>query len=809
MSNFSYVRLFSELGIGDVPLVGGKNASLGEMYSTLSGQTIQVPDGFATVAAAYYAFLDHNDLRNKITEALAQLDIADVRALATVGASIRGWIVDGEMPPEIAAEINAAYDILRQKNGGMDPEVAVRSSATAEDMPDASFAGQQETYLNIQGEEHLQRSCKRVLASLFTDRAITYRVHKGFDHMAVALSVGVQNMVRSDLASSGVMFSIDTESGFTDVVMVTAAYGLGENVVQGAVTPDEFLVYKNTLADGFRPIIRRQLGSKALKMVYSKDDVTGVATRNVEVRREDRERFAITDDEVLQLAHLAISIEHHYGRPMDIEWAKDGRSGELFIVQARPETVHSNLDASKQLSYRLTEKGKVLLTGKSVGARIGSGTVKTILDASHMADIEDGDVLVTDMTDPDWEPIMKRASAIVTNRGGRVCHAAIIARELGIPAIVGTVDATDRLSDGQAVTVCCAEGETGKVYDGRLSFETVEFNLEAGIRPRTKIMMIVGNPGRALEFSRLPNDGVGLVRIEFIINDHIGVHPQALLDIDKLEPSLQSEIRERITGYGSPREFYVGRLAEGIGTIAAAFYPKPVIVRMSDFKSNEYAQLLGGVDYEPREDNPMLGFRGASRYHSPRFADCFAMECDAVKRVRDVMGLANLELMIPFVRSVEEEIKVMELMAGQGLRRGENGLRIHLMCEIPANALLAERFLEHCDGFSIGSNDLTQLTLGVDRDSELLTEFDERNDAVAALMGMAIRACKKAGKYIGICGQAPSDFPEITRWLVEQDIESIALNPDSILKMTQLVLDVESGVARMTPQPNDSGTQQL
>tara|TARA_R100000005_G_scaffold96736_1_gene87154 strand:+ start:11952 stop:14375 length:2424 start_codon:yes stop_codon:yes gene_type:complete len=800
MSDFSYIRLFSELGIGDVPLVGGKNASLGEMYSALSGQAIQVPDGFATVAAAYYAFLDHNDLRNKITEALAQLDVADVRELATVGANIRGWIVDGEMPPAVAAEISAAYDILRQKNDGRDPEVAVRSSATAEDMPEASFAGQQETYLNIKGEEHLQRSCKQVLASLFTDRAIAYRVHKGFDHMAVALSVGVQNMVRSDLASSGVMFSIDTESGFPDVVMVTAAYGLGENVVQGAVTPDEFLVYKNTLVDDFRPIIRRQLGSKALKMVYSKDGITGMATRNVEVRRQDRQRFAITDDEVLQLARLAISIERHYGRPMDVEWAKDGRSGELFIVQARPETVHSNLDASKQLSYRLTEKGKVLLTGKSVGARIGSGQVKTILDASHMADIEDGDVLVTDMTDPDWEPIMKRASAIITNRGGRVCHAAIIARELGIPAIVGTVDATARLSDGQAVTVCCAEGETGKVYDGLLSFETVEFNLEAGIRPRTKIMMIVGNPGRALEFSRLPNDGVGLVRIEFIINDHIGVHPQALLDIDKLAPSLQSEIRERIAGYGSPREFYVSRLAEGIGTIAAAFYPKPVIVRMSDFKSNEYAQLLGGVDYEPREDNPMLGFRGASRYHSPRFADCFAMECDAVKRVRETMGLANLELMIPFVRSVEEEIKVMELMAEKGLRRGENNLRIHLMCEIPANALLAERFLEHCDGFSIGSNDLTQLTLGVDRDSELLAEFDERNEAVATLMGMAIQACKKTGKYIGICGQAPSDFPEITRWLVEQGIESIALNPDSILKMTQLVLDVESG---STPDGSD------
>lgn len=792
MGTYQYIRFFSELSAGDVPLVGGKNASLGEMYQKLSGEAIQVPNGFATVSAAYYDFLDHNGLRQGITDALAALDITDVQQLAATGADIRGRILDGEMPQAIAAEISAAYAELRKENDGRDPEVAVRSSATAEDLPDASFAGQQETYLNIVGEEHLQRSCKLVLASLFTDRAIAYRVHKGFDHMAVALSIGVQKMVRSDLASSGVMFSIDTESGFPDVVMVTAAWGLGENVVQGAVNPDEFLVYKNTLETGYRPIIRRQLGSKALKMVYGKEEVTGAATRNLEVPRADRQRFAITDDEVLQLARFAVSIERHYGRPMDIEWAKDGRSSELFIVQARPETVQSNLDASKQLSYRLREKGKVLVTGKSVGARIGSGKVKTILDASHMRELADGDVLVTDMTDPDWEPIMKRASAIVTNRGGRVCHAAIIARELGIPAIVGTGIATEQLSDGQEVTVSCAEGETGNVYEGILAFETEEFSLTPGQRPKTKIMMIVGNPGRALEFSRLPNDGVGLVRIEFIINDHIGIHPHALLDFDQLEPSLQSEISERIAGYSSPREFYVASLAQGIGMIAAAFFPKPVIVRMSDFKSNEYAQLLGGADYEPQEDNPMLGFRGASRYHSPQFTDCFSMECEAVKRVREVMGLSNLELMIPFVRSVDEEVKVLELMASQGLKRGENDLRIHLMCEIPANALLAEQFLQHCDGFSIGSNDLTQLTLGVDRDSELLAEFDERSEAVLALMAMAIQSCRKTGKYIGICGQAPSDFPEITRWLVEQGIESIALNPDSILKMTQLVLDVEA-----------------
>jgi pyruvate,water dikinase len=796
MGDFEYVKLFSELGLADVPLVGGKNASLGEMFRELTDEKIRVPDGFATVSGAYFAYLDHNDLRQKITDALASLDTSDVNRLAATGATIRGWIVDGEMPPKIASEIRAAYDRLRRENHGRDPEVAVRSSATAEDLPDASFAGQQETYLNICGEEHLLRTCKRVLASLFTDRAIAYRVHKGFEHMAIALSIGVQRMVRSDLASAGVMFSIDTESGFPDVVMVTAAYGLGENVVQGAVNPDEYLVYKNTLDGVHRPIIRRHLGSKALKMVYGKDPVTGEATRNVEVRPADQRRFAISDDEVLELATFAVSIERHYGRPMDIEWAKDGVTGELFIVQARPETVQSNLEAGSQLTYRLTERGEVLVTGKSVGARIGSGEVRTILDASHMSELQEGDVLVTDMTDPDWEPIMKRASAIVTNRGGRVCHAAIIARELGIPAIVGAIDATTRLHDGDEVTVSCAEGELGSVYRGRLGYETQEFSLSAAERPRTKVMMIVGNPGRALEFSRLPNDGVGLVRIEFIISDHIGVHPQALLDFDRLDPELQAQIARHTAGYANPREFYVARLAEGIGTIAAAFYPRPVIVRMSDFKSNEYAKLLGGAAYEPEEDNPMIGFRGAARYHSPRFADCFAMECDAVKRVREEMGLTNLELMIPFVRSVDEELKVLALMAQQGLQRGEDGLRINLMCEIPANALLAKQFLQHCDGFSIGSNDLTQLTLGVDRDSELLTDLDERNEAVAVLMEMAIRACREEGKYIGICGQAPSDFPEITRWLVEQGIESIALNPDSVLKMTQLVLEVEAEQAR-------------
>ena len=791
MTDFSYIKPFAELGISDVPLVGGKNASLGEMYRKLSAEGVKIPDGFATVAAAYYLYLDHNSLRDPIAQALARLDINDVTELARTGAMIRGWMIDGELPQVIADEVEKAYELLREQNNGLYPEVAVRSSATAEDLPDASFAGQQETYLNIQGVEQLQRICKRVLASLFTDRAITYRVHKGFDHMSVALSIGVQKMVRSDLASSGVMFTLDTESGFRDVVMITAAYGLGENVVQGAVNPDEFLVYKNTLRDDLRPIIRRQLGSKALKMIYSDDAVTGNATRNVEVRKQDRYRFAVSDDEVLQLARYALAIENHYQRPMDIEWAKDGVTGELFVVQARPETVHANLDSASQVTFSLNEKGPVLAQGKSVGARIGAGKVRTVLDASHMSELQAGEVLVTDMTDPDWEPVMKVASAIVTNRGGRVCHAAIIARELGIPAVVGTGNATDKLLDGQEVTVSCAEGETGLVYEGLLDFTMEEVDLAALPRPDTKVMLIAGNPGRALEFSRLPNDGVGLARLEFIISHSIGVHPRALLEFENLDRELQEEIAEKAAGYPGPRDFYVERLAEGIGTIAAAFYPKPVIVRMSDFKSNEYARLLGGEHYEPQEENPMLGFRGASRYHSKQFADCFLMECEAVKKVRKTMGLTNLETMLPFVRTVEEARQVIELMAAHGLKRGENGLRINLMCEIPANALLADQFLELCDGFSIGSNDLTQLTLGVDRDSGLLSQFDERNEAVSVLMEMAIKACNDKRKYIGICGQAPSDFPEITRWLVEKGIHSIALNPDSVLKMTRLVLDVE------------------
>jgi pyruvate, water dikinase len=795
VAEFNYIRLFAELGIGDVPEVGGKNASLGEMYRELSAQQVKVPNGFATTAAAYYDYLDHNQLRQAISTALAELDISDVQQLAKTGKKIRSWILEGEMPAAIAAEIDHAYDLLAEQHGDTDPAVAVRSSATAEDLPDASFAGQQETYLNIIGKQQLQLTCKRVLASLFTDRAITYRVHKGFEHMAVGLSIGVQIMVRSDLACSGVMFTLDTESGFPDVVMVTAAYGLGENVVQGAVNPDEFLVYKKTLTAEHRPIIRRQLGSKALRMIYGDNSDGTAAIHNVDVDASERNQFAITDDEVLQLTRYAMTIEQHYARPMDIEWAKDGISNELFIVQARPETIHANLDRDKQEIYTLNQRSEVLLEGKSVGARIGSGKVRKILGAAQMQELQAGEVLVTDMTDPDWEPVMKLASAIVTNRGGRVCHAAIIARELGIPAIVGSADGTEKLEDGQAVTVSCADGEVGRVYSGLLDFSVDTIELDSSVRPETKIMLIVGNPGQALEFSRLPNDGVGLARLEFIISDSIGVHPRALLDYQNLEAGLRKKIDTHIAGYSDPEEFYIARLAEGIGTIAAAFFPKPVIVRMSDFKSNEYAKLLGGESYEPTEENPMLGFRGASRYHSEQFAQCFAMECEAVKRVREVMGLSNVETMLPFVRSVEEECQVIELMGRHGLQRGDNGLRIHLMCEIPANALLAADFLQHCDGFSIGSNDLTQLTLGVDRDSELLSHFDERNPAVAKLMAMAIEACKSQGKYIGICGQAPSDFPEITRWLVEQGIQSIALNPDSVIKMTQLVLQVEQDLA--------------
>ena len=801
MQTFEYIRRFRDLGIDDVPLVGGKNASLGEMYQALSGEGVMVPNGFATTAQAYRDYLAHNGLETRIHNALKNLNVDNVDALAATGARIRGWIIDAELPPRLVSEISAAYAEMSIEYG-TDTDVAVRSSATAEDLPDASFAGQQETYLNIRGSEHLLRTCKRVLASLFTDRAIHYRVDKGFEHMSIALSIGVQKMVRSDIGTSGVMFTLDTESGFRDVVLVTSAYGLGENVVQGAVNPDEFLVFKPTLEQGHRPIIRRHLGEKAIKMIYTKDPVTAEATRNVPVKKSEQQRFSISDDEVLQLARYATVIERHYSaragkpRPMDIEWARDGVSGELFIVQARPETVHSvRTDAFHEI-YHLTERGKVLTQGKSVGAKIGAGRARIILEAAHMHDLLPGEVLVTDITDPDWEPVMKIASAIVTNRGGRVCHAAIVARELGIPAVVGTGDANHTIHDGQDVTVSCVEGDTGFVYEGILPYCSERVDLAGLQHPQTDIMLIVGNPVQALEFAAFPNDGVGLARLEFIINTSIGIHPRALLEHTHLPYEIQNEIAIRSAGYSSPREFYIDRLAEGVGTIAAAFYPKPVIVRMSDFKSNEYAALLGGEDFEPHEENPMIGFRGACRYQSEAFAECFAMECAAMKKVREEMGLDNLELMIPFARTVGEVQQVLEVMSREGLRRGDKGLKIKLMCEVPANAVLASQFLEYCDGFSIGSNDLTQLTLGVDRDSGLLTGYDERNEAVIALMGMAIKACQAAGKYVGICGQAPSDFPEITRWLVEQGIESISLNPDSILKMTGVVLEIEREMNR-------------
>ncbi|HLS99381.1 MAG TPA: phosphoenolpyruvate synthase [Porticoccaceae bacterium] len=783
------IRPFADINRHDVALVGGKNASLGEMVGQLGRKGVRVPDGFATTAAAYWLYLDHNGLRDRIADRLDGLDTADVASLQRAGADIRAWLVAGEMPPALGDAIAAAYAKLEAEYGPA-TDVAVRSSATAEDLPDASFAGQQETYLNIRGAGQLLTSCRHVFASLFTDRAIAYRVHKGFAHMKVALSIGVQKMVRADLGAAGVMFTLDTESGFPGVVSITAAWGLGENVVQGAVNPDEFTVHKATLRAGFRPILKRQLGSKALRMVYS--DSTGRTTRNEKVSLADQQRFALSDDEVLDLARQALVIEDHYGCPMDIEWAKDGGSGELFIVQARPETVHGGRNPLIQEVYRLDGKGEVLARGKSIGQKIGAGPVRVVRDKAAMRAVRPGDVIVADITDPDWEPVMKTASAIVTNRGGRTCHAAIIARELGIPAVVGTGDATEVLAEGSAVTVSCAGGEKGLVYAGLVPFTREAVDLGALPHPRTHIMLIAGNPGQAFAVAQLPNSGVGLARMEFIISNHIGVHPRALLEFERLAPALQSEIREHIQGYASPVDFYVDKLAEGIATLAAAFYPKPVIIRTSDFKSNEYAQLVGGREFEPTEENPMIGFRGASRYYADSFRECFALECRAIRQVREAMGLTNLEVMLPFVRTVGEVEKVSAIMAEHGLGRGENGLRLILMCEIPANALLAEEFLKHCDGFSIGSNDLTQLTLGVDRDSGLLPQFDERDPAVAALMAMAIAACRKEGKYIGICGQAPSDFPEITRWLVARGIGSIALNPDSLLKMTRIVAEAEA-----------------
>ena len=786
----SLICRFSELTRNDVGLVGGKNASLGEMYSTLAPQGVQVPNGFATTADAYWLFLDHNNLRQKITDTLQDLDISDVAALQKAGKKVRHWMVAAEIPPALQEALKAAYAELENAYG-TETDVAVRSSATAEDLPDASFAGQQETFLNIRGYTQLLPICKQVFASLFNDRAIAYRVHKGFEHMKVALSIGVQKMVRSDLGAAGVIFTLDTESGFREVINITAAYGLGENVVQGAVNPDEFCVHKIGLATGHRPILKRQLGSKTLRMVYDSSD-EAQSTRNETVSPDDQQRFAINDDEVLMLARQAVIIEQHYGCPMDIEWAKDGITGELFIVQARPETVHASTNRLLQDVYRLTHKSPVLLSGKSIGHRIGAGSVRIIRSKNEMQHIKPGDVLVADITDPDWEPVMKTASAIITNRGGRTCHAAIIARELGIPAVVGTGNATELLQDNSAVTVSCSEGEKGLVYEGILPFVHEQIDLGNVPKTRTHLMLIAGNPGQAFSLAQLPNDGVGLARMEFIISNHIGIHPRALLEFDTLPDTVRHDILQLTHGYASPVDFYVEKLAEGIATLAAAFYPNPVIIRTSDFKSNEYAQLVGGESFEPKEENPMLGFRGASRYYADSFRACFALECKAIRKVREDMGLTNLQVMLPFVRTVEEVQKVTAIMADNGLQRGKNSLKLILMCEIPANALLAESFLEHCDGFSIGSNDLTQLTLGVDRDSGLLTQFDERDPAVAALMQMAITACRKQGKYIGICGQAPSDFPEITRWLVEQGITSIALNPDSLLRMAAIVADAEA-----------------
>ncbi|MBS99715.1 MAG: phosphoenolpyruvate synthase [Oceanospirillaceae bacterium] len=775
-----YVLRLDQSGMGDVDKVGGKNASLGEMISQLSDAGVRVPGGFATTAQAYRDFLEHGGLADKINQALDALDADDTRALIETGSMIRQWIMEADFQPELEQAIDQAFGEMTGGNPEM--SVAVRSSATAEDLPDASFAGQQETFLNIRGLDNIKHAIKEVFASLYNDRAISYRVHKGFTHAEVALSAGIQQMVRSETGASGVMFTLDTESGFQHVVFITAAYGLGETVVQGAVNPDEFYVYKPTLGQNTPAILRRTLGSKAIKMVYTDEGSAGRAVETVDVPMNDRKRFCINDEDVEQLARIAVIIEKHYGRPMDIEWAKDGDDGQLYVVQARPETVRSQTNATVIERYLLKEKGKILVEGRSIGHRIGSGPVRIVSGLEAMHEVQPGDVLVTDMTDPDWEPVMKRASAIITNRGGRTCHAAIIARELGIPAIVGCGDATERLTNGQEVTVSCAEGDTGRAYEGKLEFEHQTNSVEQMPSLPFHIMMNVGNPDRAFDFQALPNAGVGLARLEFIINRMIGVHPKALLNFDDQPRDVKQIIERRIAGYASPVDFYVDKLVEGISTLAAAFYPKKVIVRMSDFKSNEYGHLIGGDRYEPSEENPMLGFRGAARYISETFRDCFELECRALKRVRDEMRLTNVEIMVPFVRTPGEAKQVVDMLADNGLRRGDNGLRLIMMCEIPSNALLADQFLEHFDGFSIGSNDLTQLTLGLDRDSGIIAHlFDERNDAVKKLLGMAIEACKKQGKYVGICGQGPSDHPDLARWLMEQGISSVSLNPDSVL----------------------------
>lgn len=775
-----YVISLDKLGVHDVERVGGKNASLGEMISNLAGAGVSVPGGFATTAQAYRDFLEQSGLNDRIHAALDALDVDDVNALAKTGAQIRQWVMDAEFPAQLDADIRKAF--AEMSGGNEQMAVAVRSSATAEDLPDASFAGQQETFLNIRGVDNVIRAAKEVFASLFNDRAIAYRVHQGFDHKLVALSAGVQRMVRSETGTAGVMFTLDTESGFRDVVFITGAYGLGETVVQGAVNPDEFYVHKPTLEAGRPAILRRNLGSKAIKMVYGDEAKAGRSVKTVEVERAERARFCISDAEVAELAKQALIIEKHYGRPMDIEWAKDGDDGKLYIVQARPETVKSRASATVMERYLLKEKGKVLVEGRAIGQRIGAGRVRVIHDVSEMDKVQPGDVLVSDMTDPDWEPVMKRASAIVTNRGGRTCHAAIIARELGIPAVVGCGNATQVLQDGQGVTVSCAEGDTGFIFEGELGFDIRKNSVDAMPELPFKIMMNVGNPDRAFDFAQLPNEGVGLARLEFIINRMIGVHPKALLNFASLPAEIKDSVEKRIAGYDDPVGFYVEKLVEGISTLAAAFWPKKVIVRLSDFKSNEYANLIGGKLYEPEEENPMLGFRGASRYISESFRDCFELECRALKKVRNEMGLTNVEIMVPFVRTLGEASQVVELLASNGLARGQNGLKVIMMCELPSNALLADEFLEFFDGFSIGSNDLTQLTLGLDRDSGIVAHlFDERNPAVKKLLANAIAACNKAGKYIGICGQGPSDHPDLAKWLMEQGIESVSLNPDSVL----------------------------
>ncbi|MBB3232206.1 phosphoenolpyruvate synthase [Halomonas stenophila] len=776
-----YILWFDQLGMDDVERVGGKNASLGEMISNLAGAGVTVPGGFATTADAYREFLSHEGLNDRINQALATLDVDDVAELSRVGAQIRQWVIDTPLPPAFEQALRDSYEQLLARHPNL--KVAVRSSATAEDLPDASFAGQQETFLNIEGFDNIKRAVHEVFASLFNDRAISYRVHRGYAHENVALSAGVQKMVRSETGAAGVMFTLDTESGYRDAVFVTASWGLGETVVQGAVNPDEFYVHKPTLAAGRPAVLRRSLGSKLIKMVYTEDASAGKSVETVDVPLADRSRFSINDEQVMALARQAVTIEEHYGRPMDIEWALDGDDGSLYIVQARPETVVSQQEGGKLERFQLKEKGRTLVTGRAIGQRIGRGTVKVVFSPDDMDKVHAGDVLVTDMTDPDWEPIMKRASAIVTNRGGRTCHAAIIARELGIPAVVGCGDATEALADGRDVTVSCAEGDTGHVYDGLLEFDRNVTSVDAMPEIPFKIMMNVGNPDRAFGFAGLPNAGVGLARLEFIINRMIGVHPKALLEYDTLPADLQQTIDLRTAGYADPVSFYVDKLVEGISTLAASFYPQRVIVRLSDFKSNEYENLIGGKLYEPGEENPMLGFRGASRYISDAFRPCFELECRALKRVRDEMGLNNVEIMVPFVRTTDEAREVVDLLAANGLERGQDGLKVIMMCELPANALLADEFLEYFDGFSIGSNDLTQLTLGLDRDSGIVAHlFEERNPAVKKLLSMAIQACKAQGKYVGICGQGPSDHPDLAKWLMEQGIDSVSLNPDAVLE---------------------------